>query len=451
MRERSDEVTSAVHEATELLQELIRNRCVNDGTPDSGGEIRNVETLVSYLKGPGVELERYEPHPGRGSVVMRIEGREKQAPSLLLMGHIDVVPADPAGWRRDPFGGELVDGEIWGRGAIDMLSITATMAVAVRRLLREGFLPRGTLIFSGMADEEALGTFGAEWLVEHAWDDVRADAVLTEAGLPPLPLPAVGGPKVMMVVAEKGSHWVSLRVKGTPGHGSMPYRTDNALVKAAEVVRRIATYRPPLRLDGPWREFVNGMRFVQELSAGFLDPKRFYPTIDTLPAGIARMLDASTHTTFSPNILHAGVKTNIVPDSASLEIDIRTVPGDGGPEVRAMLQEAIGDLWPEVEIATENDNPATASSTDTAIFRTMTSVVAKVAGAQVVPGFIIGATDSRFFRRKGVPAYGYSLYSANIPFGEFMTMFHGRDERIDLESLRLMLELYEQTARSFLA
>jgi acetylornithine deacetylase/succinyl-diaminopimelate desuccinylase-like protein len=442
---------SALREATELLQQLIRNRCVNDGTPGSGGEIRNVETLVAYLGGGGAELQRYEPHPGRGSVVMRIDGREKPAPSLLLMGHIDVVPADPAGWSRDPFGGELVDDEVWGRGAIDMLSITASMAVAVKRLLREGFRPRGTLIFSGMADEEALGTYGAEWLVQHAWDDVRADAVLTEAGLPPLPLPTLGGPKVMMVAAEKGSHWVSLRVKGTPGHGSMPYKTDNALVKAAEVVRRIATYRPPLRLDGWWRAFVEGMRFTPELSAGLLSSDRFYATLDTLPTGISRMLDAGTHTTFSPNILHAGVKTNIVPDSASLQIDIRTVPGDEGRQVRAMLEEAIGDLWSEVEITAENDNPATASSPDTPIFRTMRNVAARVGQAEVVPGFIIGATDSRFFRRKGVPAYGYSLYSAKIPFSDFMTMFHGRNERIDLESLRLMLELNEQTARAFLA
>ncbi len=145
------------------------------------------------------------------------------------------------------------------------------------------------------------------------------------------------------------------------------------------------------------------------------------------------------------------MKTNIVPDSATLQIDIRTVPGDGGVEVRAMLRDAVGELWDHVEIAEEDDNPATASPTETAIFRIMTEVTSRVTGAEVVPGFIVGATDSRFFRRKGVPAYGYSVYSKRIPFGEFVTMFHGRNERIDQDSLGLMVELYEQTAREYLA
>ena len=443
-------MASTLDEATDLLQQLIRNKCVNDGTPDSGGEIRNVKTLAGYLAGPGVEMKEYESRPGRGSLALRIEGRDKAAPTLLMMGHIDVVPADPNGWKRDPFCGDLVDGEVWGRGAIDMLSITATMAVATKQLLRSGWRPKGTLIFSGMADEEALGTWGAEWLVEHRWDDVRADAVLTESGEPPLPLPTRGGPKAVMVVAEKGSHWLGLRVKGTPGHGSAPYKSDNALVKAGEVVRRIAHYQPPLHLDGAWRDFVCAMRFDAELEAGLLDPARFRPTLERLPIGIARGFDAASHTTFSPNILHSGVKTNIIPDRADVQIDIRTMPGDEGPQVRAMLREAIGDLWDEVEILDEDSNPATASPTDTPIFAVMRKVTAAVGKAEIVPSFTVGATDSRFFRRKGVPAYGYSLYSPRIEYGEFNTMFHGRNERIDQESLQLMLDLYEQTAREYL-
>src|SRR5439155_502808 len=129
---------------------MIRNQCVNDGRPESGGEVRNAQTLGAYLAGPGVDIQQYESRPGRGSMALRIEGGDKKAPSLLMMGHIDVVPADPNGWKRDPFCGDLVDGEVWGRGAIDMLSITATMAVAVKKLMREGWKPKGTLIFSGM-------------------------------------------------------------------------------------------------------------------------------------------------------------------------------------------------------------------------------------------------------------------------------------------------------------
>jgi acetylornithine deacetylase/succinyl-diaminopimelate desuccinylase-like protein len=444
-------VATALDEATDLLQTMIRNRCVNDGTPDSGGEVRNAKTLEAYLAGPGMEITQYESRPGRGSMVLRVEGTKPKAPTLLMMGHIDVVPADPTGWKRDPFRGDLVDGEVWGRGAIDMLSITATMAVAVKKLLREGWKPKGTLIFSGMADEEALGTWGAEWLVDNKWDDVKADAVLTESGEPPLPIKTLGGPKAIMVVGEKGSHWVGLKVKGTPGHGSMPYKTDNALVKAAEVVKRIAAYQPKLHLDGAWREFVTAMRFEEPLASGLLDEASFKETLAQMPVGLARVFDASTHTTFSPNILHSGHKTNIIPDSALMQVDIRTVSGDEGPEVRAMLREAIGDLWDQVEIVGEDSNPASASKTDAPIFEVMRKVTRNVLkGAEIVPGFTIGATDSRFFRRKGVPAYGYSVYSASIPFGEFMTMFHGRNERIDQESLQLMLDLYEQTAREYL-
>ncbi len=443
-------MATPLDEATDLLQTMIRNKCVNDGTPDSGGEVRNAKTLAAYLAGPGLDIKQYESHPGRGSMVLRVEGTDKKAPSLLMMGHIDVVPADPNGWKRDPFCGDLVDGDIWGRGALDMLSITVTMAVAVKKLLREGWKPKGTLVFSGMADEEALGTWGAEWLVEHHWDDVKADAVLTESGEPPLPIPTRGGPKAIMVVGEKGSHWVSLKVKGTPGHGSIPYKTDNALVKAAEVVKRIAAYQPKLHLGGSWGEFVRAMQFAPELEAGMLSDAAFRAALDKVPVGLARLFDASTHTTFSPNIMHSGQKTNIVPDSAVMQIDIRTVPGEEGPEVRAMLREAIGDLWDQCEILDEDSNPSTASTTDTPIFRTMQSVTRKVGKAEIVPAFTVGATDSRFFRRKGVPSYGYSLYSEKLDFGEFMTMFHGRNERIDQGSLQLMLDLYEQTAREFL-
>src|SRR2546422_4491890 len=162
-------------EVTELLQQLIRNSCVNDGTEASGHESRSAGVLRSYLDGPGLELESYEPAPGRASLVARIEGRRRDAPSLLLMGHTDVVPANPDGWQRDPFGGELVDGVVWGRGAVDMLNLTASMAVAFRGLAESGFTPEGTLTYLAVADEEALGTYGAGWMVQNQLDAVKAD------------------------------------------------------------------------------------------------------------------------------------------------------------------------------------------------------------------------------------------------------------------------------------
>lgn len=443
-------MTTAVAETTDLLQHLIRNACVNDGTVASGGEVRNVDTLMAYLQAPGVEMKRYEPEPGRGSFVLRIEGSDRKAPTLLFMGHADVVPANPAGWRHDPFGGELIDGVVWGRGAVDMLNVTASMAVAVRRLIDSGFRPRGTLLYSAMADEEALGTYGAKWLTDNAWDDVRCDYVVTEFGGARLPLPTTGGVKLPLMTAEKGSNWVGLRVKGTPSHGSMPLRTDNAVVKAAEVIRRVATYRPAYRLSDQWKRFVTGMEFPDELRDKLLSSEGLHETLQELPIGVAREFDATLHTTFAPTIVKGGTKINIIPDATEVQIDIRTVPGDESAEVRAMLREAIGDLWDDVEIANEGDNPATSSALDTPLWDVLSKVSAKlVPGSTTVPSTIVGATDSRFFRRKGAVAYGYGLLSERISYNDFMGMFHGNDERVDQESLRLCTELWEETARAF--
>ncbi|HTH04510.1 MAG TPA: M20/M25/M40 family metallo-hydrolase, partial [Ilumatobacteraceae bacterium] len=162
-------------EVTELLQQLIRNACVNDGTEQSGGETASADVLATYLEGSGLDLERFEAVPGRANLVARIEGTDASAPSLLLMGHTDVVPVNADRWRHDPFGGEVIDGEVWGRGAVDMLNLTASMAVAFKHLATSGFTPKGTLIYLGVADEEALGTYGADYLVEHERDAVAAD------------------------------------------------------------------------------------------------------------------------------------------------------------------------------------------------------------------------------------------------------------------------------------
>jgi acetylornithine deacetylase/succinyl-diaminopimelate desuccinylase-like protein len=437
-------------EATDLLQQLIRNGCVNDGTPASGHEVRSVDVLESYLRVPGADLRRYEPMPGRASLVLRIAGSDPKAPTLHLMGHTDVVPVTPAGWRHDPFGGELIDGEIWGRGAIDMLDITSSMAVAVRHLLESDFRPKGTLIYSAVADEEAMGTYGAKWLVEHAWDDVRCEYLVTEFGGARLPLG--GSLKLPIMTAEKGSHWMRLRVRGTPGHGSMPYQSDNALVKAAELIARVGRYKAPLRLSDLWRRFVDGLELSAPARLGLTNPATFDIALGRVPDGAAPMLYSATRTTFSPNIAHAGVKTNVIPDSAEVHIDIRTVAGDEGPEVRKMLRDAAGEeLWRDVEILDEGENPATASPIASPLWDALTRVTQRlVPGSDTVPFVIVGATDARFFRRKGVTAYGYGLLSDRISFKDFSKMFHGNDERIDQESLRLSTSLWMETARLFL-
>ena len=193
------------NETVELLQTMIRNQCVNDGTAESGQEERNADTLVNFIEGAGLDVGVYDAAPGRRSMVARIEGSDPAAPSLCLMGHTDVVPVNPDGWSRDPFGGELVDGEVWGRGAVDMLNLTSSMAVAFRHLAISGFRPKGDLIYFGVADEESGSAYGAQWMADNYPDAIRADYVLTENG------GLHGGPShspsVSMNVGEKGVAW----------------------------------------------------------------------------------------------------------------------------------------------------------------------------------------------------------------------------------------------------
>src|SRR5215472_18116333 len=212
------EETAIETQATELLRTMIRNACVNTGEATSGHEERSVAALEDFFAGTGLSCERYTSEPGRMSLITRIEGSDPKAPTLLLMGHTDVVPVNASGWEPDPFAAEVVDGVVWGRGATDMLNITATMAVAMRRLAKSGFRPRGSLTYLAVADEEAGGTHGASYLTREQFDAVRADYVITESG--GVPIPTRSGVKLPVTVAEKGVNWRRLVVKGTPGHGS---------------------------------------------------------------------------------------------------------------------------------------------------------------------------------------------------------------------------------------
>jgi acetylornithine deacetylase/succinyl-diaminopimelate desuccinylase-like protein len=443
---------TVVDEVTDLLQHLIRNACVNDGTPESGQEVRSTDLLSSYLEGSGLDLERYQALPGRGNLVARIEGSDPTSPSLLLMGHTDVVPVSAARWRRDPFGGELVDGEVWGRGAIDMLNETTAMAVAFKALATEGWQPRGTLIYLAVADEEALGTFGADWMLRHHPEAVRADYVLTESGGFEIPLPSRSGPKRSMMVGEKGTHWVKLRVRGTAGHGSMPFRSDNALVKAAEVVRRIAEYQPGTDINDVWRGFVSQADLPDEIARVLIDPGALRAFVqESRDIGVARMAHAATHTTFAPTIAHGGTKTNVIPDSVELTVDIRTLPGQKAEDIDRMVQHALGDLADQVDVEAQNTDEATSSPVDTPLWDSMQRVTARLSpGSTNVPFMVVGATDARFFRRAGSVAYGAGLFSDRISFADFASMFHGDDERIDQESLRLCVKFFEEVARDLL-
>jgi acetylornithine deacetylase/succinyl-diaminopimelate desuccinylase-like protein len=421
---------------------------VNDGRVESGQETKSVDLLGNYLEGAGLDLERYEPQPGRTSLVTRIEGSDPKAPSLLLMGHTDVVPVNPEGWSRDPFGAEIVDGFVWGRGAVDMLNETATMALAFRRLADSGFKPRGTLTYLAVADEEALGTWGAKWLVENERDAVYADYVLTESG--GFQIPTAGGTRLPVMVDEKGTYWSKLTVRGTPGHASQPFRTDNAVVTAAEVVRRLHEYRPPTRIHDTWRRFVEGMQYPPEFRDALLKDDELRDFAGTLPLGLSRVVYSCTHTTFAPTVIHGGTKTNVIPDQVDIQVDIRTLPGETEEDVHDHLREALGDLHPAVEIE-GNDDPSTASPIDTPLWDTLSSVSTRLVGdSALVPFVMVGGTDNRYFRRAGSVGYGFGLFSQRLTFEDYATMFHGNDERIDQESLALCTTLWEEVAKELL-
>ena len=440
---------SAVGEVTELLQQLIRNECVNDGTATSGQERRSVDTLAAYLGDVALDTEVYEPEPGRASLVGRIEGSDPEAPTLLLMGHTDVVPVTAQNWRNDPFGGEVIDGEIWGRGAVDMLNLTASMAVAVKHLAASGWSPRGTLVYLAVADEEALGAYGARHLVERERDAVVADFVITEAGGFPIPTP--DGLKLPVIVGEKGTYWTRLRIQGTAGHGSQPHRADNALVTAAEVVRRIHEYRPQTEIHEIFRAFVEGLGLPEEMVRPLLSSETFDDAIAALPDGMARQFHACTHTTMSPNVVHGGTKLNTIPDEVVLEVDIRTLPGTSSAQARAQLLDAVGDLADRVELEVVEADEATRSPVDTALWDTLGRAADHFyEGSAIVPYLTVGATDARFFRQAGSTAYGFGMFSQNLSFEDYGTMFHGDDERVDIESLALSTRLWDVVAHDLL-
>jgi acetylornithine deacetylase/succinyl-diaminopimelate desuccinylase-like protein len=437
-------------DATELLRTMIRNACVNDGTPASGQEARNADALEAYFAGSGLSCERFTAGPDRVSLITRIEGSDKKAPTLLLMGHTDVVPANAMGWSRDPFGGDLIDGIVWGRGATDMLNITATMAVATRRLAKSGFRPKGTLIYLGVADEEAGGTYGAKFLVDQHFDAVKTDYVITESG--GVPIPAPDGIKLPVTVAEKGINWRRLIVKGTPGHGSMPFRTDNALVTAAEVVRRVGTYQPKAKILDEWRRYVTEIGLAPEMTAALTDPDRVWQAVQHLePLGLARLAHACTHTTFSPNVVHGGSKINVVPDRIAIEVDVRALPGVSPLDVDAMLKEALGDLASRVDIEAPRSQDGSRTPMESPLVDAMARVTQKlVPGSKIIPRMTGGGTDARYFRWKNIPSYGFALHSRRIPYTEYPLMFHGNDERIDTESLKLSATMWEALVRDFL-
>ncbi|HSF84592.1 MAG TPA: M20/M25/M40 family metallo-hydrolase [Acidimicrobiia bacterium] len=435
-------------EVVELLQALIRNACVNDGSPDSGHEHRAVSTLADYF---GVAGEIVEPHPGRQSVVYRVPGRTPGAPGLTLLPHTDVVPVTPSGWSHDPFGGEVDQGFVWGRGAIDMLNLTSSMAAVFKRYLT-GELPPlpGDLVYAAVADEEAGGALGAAWIAEHRPDLVDTPYLLTEVATPPLH--AAGG--LPVTVAEKGPAWRILRTHGTPGHGSQPYGTDNALIPLAEAIAKLVNSPSPVVISDEWRTFIAGAGLDDALVAQLSDADLVDEGIEALAAidpDLARWAHACTHVTVAPTALHSGSKHNVIPDGGEALLDLRVVPGQDQATADDHLRKSLGPrLSEEIEVVPDTSFDPTASSIANPLWDAVGDAAETLTGSRsLLPMLIPFTTDARFFRRRGVVAYGVGLFDDAMQFGDMMRLFHGHDERVSLGSVARTTEMLALTLNRF--
>ena len=437
------------HETVPLLQTLIRNECVNDGTPESGHEHRSVATLQEYF---GVEGEIFEKREGRQSLIYRVRGSDPDAPSLGLSPHLDVVPVEESGWSHPPFGAEIIDGYVFGRGAVDMLNVTAAMAVAARPYIRGEIEPRGDLLFVALADEEAGGALGAMPLVEERWDHVAVDYMLTEVAYPHVSY--ASEPAVPVATGEKGAFWSLLKSKGTPGHGSAPFMADNALEKMVTAVHGIFSEPMPVVITHEWREFVASLDLADDMKEALVDPDRVDDALETFAVEdplFARYAHAVTHLTISPNMLDAGVKANVIASQATANVDIRALPGTDRAFVDSYLYKAMGSARDEIDIEPIQDFEATSSPVDNPLWEAIADTVEDIEGhRRLLPTIMNVATDARFWRKRGTVAYGVGLYDGRMDFSEMLALFHGHDERVSVESVSRTTEMYRQIFERFL-
>jgi acetylornithine deacetylase/succinyl-diaminopimelate desuccinylase-like protein len=420
-------------EATELLQELIRLDTVNP----PGNETAAAELLRDYLAESGVESELYAKVPERANLVARIPGRGG-GPSFLLLSHTDTVVADPAEWQVDPWSGELRDGEIWGRGALDMKGEVAASAVAIASLAREGFEPSGDLIFVAAADEEVGNDFGLPWLCREHPDAVRADYALNEGAGECVEL--AGRRNDLCATAEKMSSPFRLIVHGRAGHASMPGIADNALVKAAPLIERLAEYRPALRLEGEAAALVEAIAGEKLEAAQALDLAR------ELDPFAAELLEPLLSFTLSPTMISASERRNVIPSSCEVVVDCRLLPGQTQAEVEPVLREVLGEG--DYDFEWIEGRGGTRSPFEGPLWDAVQSWVASTEPeAAAVPVCVPGFTDSHWLREAfGTVAYGFFPSRAMDP-QVAARLIHSADERIAVEDLELGVDCFRHVAR----
>ena len=422
-------------EVRRLLQELIRLDTVNP----PGNETQVAELLRDYLAESGVESELYAKVPERANLVAQIPGRG-EGPSLLLLSHTDTVVADPSEWQVDPWSGELRDGEIWGRGALDMKGEVAASAVTLASLKREGFAPAGDLIFVAAADEEVgEGPFGLPWLCENHPDAVRSDYALNEGGGERI---EIGGKAFYLCsTAEKMSSPFRLLVHGRAGHASMPGIADNALAKAAPLIERLAAYRPEPRLEAESKALIEAFAGRPVEAGEALEVAR------GLDPFAAELLEPLLTLTLSPTMISASERRNVIPSVCEVAVDCRLLPGQSQADVEPELREVLGEG--DYDFEWIEGRGGTRSPLDTPLWEAVSEFVQAIEpGAVPVPVACAGFTDSHWLRESfGTVAYGF-FPSRFMDMQLAARLIHSADERIRLDDLELGLECFRRVART---
>jgi len=422
----TDTQLTAQDEVVGICRDLIRIDTTNPGDHSGPGERQAAEHVAAMLAEVGLEPRIIESHPKRANVVVRIPGADPTRPGLLIHGHLDVVPASAGDWQRDPFGGEVEDDCVWGRGAVDMKDMDAMILAVVRQRLREARPPARDVVLTFTADEEAGGTWGASYLVDNHPDEFEGvtEAIGEVGGFS---MTVAGQRLYLMQTAEKGMAWLRLTARGTAGHGSMVH-PDNAVTELAEAVARIGRHEWPTRLIPSVQSFLEGLCEVLAVDFNQNDPVQSLSKIG--PA--ARLIGATLRNTTNPTGLRAGYKVNVIPQTATAEIDGRFLPGyeeEFFAELDNLLGSAVTREFIHRDIALE-------TTADGDLYDAMTgALLAEDPAARVVPYCLSAGTDAKSFSRLGVRCFGFTPLRLP-PDLDFSGMFHGIDERVPVDGLR---------------
>jgi acetylornithine deacetylase/succinyl-diaminopimelate desuccinylase-like protein len=427
-------------ESIEVLQRLIRFNTVNP----PGNERAAIEYLADYLQKAGFEVELLAAEEGRPNLVADLRGRG-EGPTLCYLGHVDTVLADPEDWEHDPWSGEVIDGFLWGRGALDMKSQVAAEAVAAAELARNGWPGQGHLKLVFVSDEEAGGDLGAHWLTSTHPDKVRCDMLINEGAGQVFSFD--GRRAYGVCCGEKGVFRFTLTAHGVAGHASLPRMGDNALLKLGPVLDRLAGGGHSFALTETTREM------LRRLGEDPADPAQALAHIGAGdPALAGLVLEPMLGVTLSPTMAQASLKVNVIPSRAQIEIDCRVPPGLGEEAARQRVQEVLGDTFAELTLEFTERVVGNESSVDTPLMQSISGWVKRTdPQADAVPVLLPGFSDSRWFRDTFPECVAYGFFPmSHTPLFESAPLIHSANERIDVRDLGLATGFYAELARDLL-